>query len=159
MIARKRRGADLTSCANSLSRRASAISVIENSRDEKRLRTMSFVIHATRGVIRDHNVRRKTMFALVVIALVLLFAGSTILQSVLNPHEHPVWFILFWLICVWVAVTAMLLAVFDLLMVKSEARKAERILREKFAQTQTPDSPRSTSPKQSGLAKEFGVDD
>ncbi len=120
---------------------------------------MSFVIHATRGVIRDHNVRRKTMFALVVIALVLLFAGSTILQSVLNPHEHPVWFILFWLICVWVAVTAMLLAVFDLLMVKSEARKAERILREKFAQTQTPDSPRSTSPKQSGLAKEFGVDD
>jgi hypothetical protein len=38
-----------------------------------------------------------------------------------------------------------LLALFDLLMVKSEARKAERILREKFAQSQTPDSPRSTT--------------
>jgi protein-S-isoprenylcysteine O-methyltransferase Ste14 len=117
--------------------------VTENS--DKPLRTMSFVVHATRGVIRDHNARRKTMFALVVIALALLFVGSTILQSVLNPHEHPVWFILFWLICAWVAVTAVLLAVFDLLMVKSEARKAERILREKFAQSQTPNSPRSTT--------------
>ncbi len=119
--------------------------MIENSPDEKPLRTMSFVIHATRGVIRDHNVRRKTMFLLVVLALVLLLAGSTILQSFLHPHEHPVWFILFWLVCAWLAVTAMLLALFDLLMVKSEARKAERILREKFAQLQTPDSPRSTT--------------
>ncbi len=119
--------------------------VTENSPKEKPLRTTSFVIHATRGVIRDHNLRRKTMFVLVVIALVLLFAGSTILQSFLNPHEHPVWFILFWLICAWVAVTAILLALFDLLMVKSEARKADRILREKFAQSQTPDSPRSTT--------------
>jgi len=115
---------------------------------------MSFVIHATRGVIRDHNVRRKTMFVLVVIALVLLLAGSTILQPVLNPHEHPVWFILFWLICAWVAVTAMLLAIFDLLMVKSEARKAERILREKFAPLQTPDSPISTRLRQGSGAAE-----
>jgi protein-S-isoprenylcysteine O-methyltransferase Ste14 len=119
--------------------------MIENSPDERPLRTMSFVIHATRGVIRDHNVRRKTMFVLVVIALVLLLVGSTILQSFLHPHEHPVWFILFWLVCAWLAVTAMLLALFDLLMVKSEARKAERILREKFAKLQTPDSPRSTT--------------
>jgi hypothetical protein len=119
--------------------------VSENSPEEKPLRTTSFVIHATRGVIRDHNLRRKTMLLLVVIALVFLLAGSTILQSLLNPHDHPVRFILFWLICAWVAVTAMLLAVFDLLMVKSEARKAERILREKFAQSQTPDSPRSAT--------------
>jgi hypothetical protein len=122
--------------------------MVENSPEEKPLRTMSFVVHATRGVIRDHNLRRKTMFVLVVVALVLLLAGSTILQSFLNPREHPVWFILFWLICAWVAVTAVLLAVFDLLMVKSEARKAERTLREKFAQSQTPDSPRSTRLRQ-----------
>src|SRR5437660_10128232 len=128
--------------------------MIENSPDEKPLRTMSFVIHATRGVIRDHNLRRKTMFALVVVALVLLFSGSTILQSFLNPREHPVWFILFWLICAWVAVTAMLLALFDLLTVKSEASKADRILREKFAQSQTPDSPRSTHLRQGSGAPE-----
>ena len=112
--------------------------MVENSPEEKPLRTTSFVIHATRGVIRDHNLRRKTMFVLVVIALVLLVAGSTILQSFLNPHEHPVWFILFWLVCAWLAVTAMLLAIFDLLMVRSEARKAERSLREKFGAADRP---------------------
>jgi cytochrome bd-type quinol oxidase subunit 2 len=126
---------------------------------EKRLQTTSFVIHATRGVIRDQATRRKAMVILLVIALALLFAGTTILQSFLNPHEHPLWFILFWLICAWLAVTAVLLAVFDLLMVKSEARKAERTLREGFAQSQTQDSPRSTTQEQSGLAKPFGVDE
>ena len=101
-----------------------------DSSTEKPLRTISFVVHATRGVIRDHVVRRKTMFVLVIVALVLLFSGSTFLQTVLNPREHPFWFILFWLSCAWVTVTAMLLAIFDLLMVRLEARRAERQLRE-----------------------------
>jgi len=101
-----------------------------NSPNEKPLRTFSFVIHATRGVIRDQVTRRKTMFVLVVVALVLLFAGSTFLQALLNPREHPFWFIFFWLICAWVTVTAMLLAAFDLLIVRLAARRATRHLRE-----------------------------
>jgi hypothetical protein len=101
-----------------------------NSPDEKSLRTVSFVIHATRGVIRDHNTRRKTMFVLLIIALVLLFSGATFLQSPLNPREHPFWFILFWLTCAWLTLTAMLLAVFDMLIMRLEARRAERTLRE-----------------------------
>lgn len=99
------------------------------------------------------------MFTMVLVALMLLFSGSTFLQSALNPREHPVWFILFWLICAWLALTAMLLAIFDMLMVRAAARKAERILRSQLPQTETPDSPRSTTPKQSGLAKPFGVDE
>ncbi|MFN2540567.1 MAG: hypothetical protein ABR514_00155 [Chthoniobacterales bacterium] len=101
-----------------------------DSSNEKPLRTFSFIIHATRGVIREPVVRRKTMFVLVIVALVLLFSGSTFLQRFLNPREHPFWFILFWLACAWVTVTAMLLAIFDLLMVRLEARRAERRLRE-----------------------------
>lgn len=101
-----------------------------DSSDEKPLRTASFVIHATRGVIRDHKTRRQTMFVLLIIALVLLFAGATFLQSPLNPREHPVWFILFWLTCAWLTLTAMLLAIFDMLIVRLEARRAERALRE-----------------------------
>ncbi len=116
----------------------------QNSPEGKPLRTFSFVIHATRGVIRDQNARRKTMFVVVLVALVLLLCGSTFLESALNPHDHPVWFILFWLICAWLALTAMLLAVFDMLMVRAAARKAERILRSQLPQTETPDSPRST---------------
>ena len=84
------------------------------------------------------------MFTVLLIALVLLFCGSTVLASMLNPQEHPVRFILFWFICAWLTLTAILLAIFDLLMVRLEARKAQRGLQENFSQSKTPDSPRST---------------
>lgn len=73
------------------------------------------------------------MFLLVLAALVLLFVGSTVLQTVLNPHEHPGWFIFFWAICGWLTVTAMLLAIFDLLLVRLESRRVQRSLREVIA--------------------------
>jgi protein-S-isoprenylcysteine O-methyltransferase Ste14 len=111
--------------------------------ESKQLSILSFAAHATRGLIRNQTTRRKTMFFLIVVALVLLFAGSTVLQSMLNPHEHPGWFILFWAVCGWLTLTAILLAIFDLLFVRMEARKAERISREKFSQTGNSDSSRS----------------
>src|SRR6266478_6066262 len=102
---------------------------------EKTLRSVSFVVHATRGVIRDQTARRKTMFVLLVVALVLLFAGSTLLRSILNPRGHPVWFIFYWLVCGWLTVTAMLLALFDLLVIRARARKAETSLRGDLSDT------------------------
>src|ERR1700726_2337690 len=98
--------------------------------DEKSLRTASFVVHSTRGVIRDQNTRRKVMFILVLAALVLLFSGATFLQPALSPREHPVWFILFWVACGWLAVTAILLAIFDMLIVRLETRRARRGLQQ-----------------------------
>lgn len=109
------------------------------------MRTASFVVHATRGVMRDQTARRKTMFVLLVMALVLLFAGSTLLHSILNPHEHPGRFIFYWFVCGWLTLTAMLLALFDLLVVRAQARKAERLLRGELSETQNPDAPSSTS--------------
>ena len=111
---------------------------------EKTLRSVSFAVHATRGVIRDQTARRKTMFVLLVVALVLLFAGSTFLHSILNPRAHPVWFISYWLVCGWLTVTAILLALFDLLVVRAQARKAERLLHGKVPEAENTDSPRST---------------
>jgi len=119
-----------------------------NSSNDKPVRAISFVVHATRGVIRDRQVRRKTMFVLLIVALLLLFCGSTFLQSILSPRERPGWFIFFWAVCAWFAVTAMLLAVFDLLMLRVEARKAQRTLHEKFAQSQTADAPGSPADDQ-----------
>jgi hypothetical protein len=100
--------------------------------EEKNLRTASFVVHATRGIIRDQNSRRKMMLALLALALAFLISGSTFLQGTLNPHEHALRFLLFWAICGLFAVTATLLAIFDFLIMKLEARKAERELREKL---------------------------
>jgi hypothetical protein len=111
-----------------------------DSPNKKELRAVSFVIHATRGVIRDHRTRRKTMFVLLMVALVLLLSGATFLQSLLSPRVHPLWFVLFWLTCAWLTLTAMLLAIFDMLMVRLEARRADRALRESLKT----DSPRST---------------
>jgi hypothetical protein len=108
----------------------------------KPLRTLSFVVHATRGIIRDQNVRRKTMFVLLIIAMALLFCGSTFLAPIITPREHPGWFIFFWFVCAWLTLTAMFLAIFDLLMVKLQARKAERSLRQNFSEAETPHWPK-----------------
>jgi hypothetical protein len=113
--------------------------VTNNSDDEKPLRTFSFVVHASRGVIRDQKTRRKMMVVLLALALLLLILGGTFLAPLLNPREHLGWSLLFWLVCIWLTLTAMLLAVFDLLMVRLEARRAERALREKL------EGPKSTS--------------
>lgn len=127
---------------NRLLRIADELSAVADSPDEKPLRAASFVIHATRGLIRDQNMRRKTMFALLVVALLLLFAGSTFLQSVLNAREHPGWFIFYWFVCAWLTLTAMLLAFFDILVLRAQQRKARNALRGELRETQSPDSPK-----------------
>lgn len=105
---------------------------MDESPEEKNLETVSFVVHATRGVIRDQKTRRKAMVFCLALAVLLLLTGFTIFQTALNPREHP-WFVIwFWIACVWLTFTAMLLAVFDLLIIRSEARKARRALREKL---------------------------
>src|SRR5437868_799221 len=97
-----------------------------------RLRIVSFALHSTRGLVRDHSTRRWIMFVVLVIAMVLLFAGTTFLQPFLSPREHPGWFIFFWVACAWLTFLALLLAVFDLLTVKIQGRAARKILREKL---------------------------
>src|SRR5437868_10069817 len=101
-------------------------------REEPHLRIVSFVLHATRGLIRDQSTRRWTMFVVLILAMVLLFAGTTFLQPFLSPREHPGWFIFFWVACAWLTFLALLLAVFDLLTLKIQRRAARKILREKL---------------------------
>ena len=105
---------------------------MENSPEEKDLHAVSFVVHATRGVIRSQNIRRKTMLFLLALALLLLISGFTVLQPALNPREHPWRVIFFWIVCIWLTFTALLLALFDLLVLRLQARRAERALREKL---------------------------
>ncbi len=108
-------------------------------RPEKKLAIGSFALHSARGLIRDQKMRRNTMFVLLVVALLLLFCGSTFLQSILNPHQHPGWFMLFWFVCIWLTSTAFLLAIFDILVVRAQVRKLKASLHSGLAQN--PDSP------------------
>jgi hypothetical protein len=87
-----------------------------------------FIIQATRGVIRDARVRRKTMAVLLVLALAMVAAGVFALGPWLDPREHPARFLVFWFVCGWLTVTALLLALLDLLMVRAIARRARQAL-------------------------------
>jgi len=96
-----------------------------------RLRIVSFAIHSARGVIRDQSTRRRVMFITLVVATFMLFSGTTFLQPLLSSREHPGWFLFFWLACAWLTLTALLLALFDLLMLRAQDRATRKILREK----------------------------
>jgi protein-S-isoprenylcysteine O-methyltransferase Ste14 len=106
--------------------------------EDKKLRIVSFAIHATRGLLRDQRARRNSMFVAVLVAVVLLFCGATFLYPLLRAH--PLWFVLYWLACAWLTILAVLLAIFDLLVTRVQARAAERLLRSQLADTVTEDS-------------------
>jgi hypothetical protein len=91
---------------------------------------LPFTVHATKGLLRDQSSRRKTMAICLVVALLLLVTGLTVLRPWLDPHEHPWRFVLFWLACAWETVLVLLLALFDLLLLRAQARAARKAFRE-----------------------------
>lgn len=107
----------------------------------KELRTGSFAVHATRGIIRDQKTRRRAMLILLAVAVLMIVAGSTFGSSLLEPREYPGRFILYWLACAWVTVSALLLALFDVLMVRRQVRALREDLERQFAQRDPGDPP------------------
>jgi RsiW-degrading membrane proteinase PrsW (M82 family) len=110
---------------------------MEKRPPSKRFWMLPFTVHATRGLLRDQQARRKTMAISLLVAVVLLAAGLTVFRSSLDPHEHPWRFILYWLVCGWETVLVLLLALFDLLLVRAEARAARKILQKRIANAST----------------------
>jgi len=99
------------------------------------LRTILLV---TRGIILDPRVRRWAMFFLLLAALVMLFAGSTFLaDSLATPWD----FILYWGICGWLTLAALLLALWDLLLVRAAARRERRKLEKQMIEREHHDDP------------------
>jgi len=106
---------------------------------QRNLRIASFATHATRGILRDQQTRRKVMFWTMIAAMVMLFCGATFLAPMLDPQLRLGWFIFYWLACAWITVTAILLAIFDLLLVRLQGREEKRALARKIAETQESD--------------------
>ena len=105
---------------------------MEDGPSEKPLRAASFSAHAARGIIRDPRTRRFGMAVLLSAAVLLIILGSTVLEEWLAEHGHLLWFILFWMACGWLTVTALLLALFDILMIRGQARQAQRAFRDEL---------------------------
>src|SRR3712207_1311766 len=99
---------------------------------EKPLRTASFSAHVARGLFRDQRTRRIAMGVLLGLAVLMIVIGSTVLEEWLAQHGRLLWFILFWMACGWLTVTALLLAVFDILMIRMQARQARRAFRDEL---------------------------
>lgn len=91
---------------------------------------MRFLLQVCLGIIRDQTQRRHTLSILVVVALVMLFLGSTFLATWLMAHV--VWFFLFWAVCMWLTILTFLIAAYDLLVVRKAGREEQRRLRKQI---------------------------
>ncbi|HEY2712365.1 MAG TPA: hypothetical protein VGI60_07610 [Chthoniobacterales bacterium] len=111
---------------------------MERPSNDRKLRVGSFAAHAARGLVRDQTMRRKAMSWTVIVALLMLFCGATFLAPWLDPKIRPGWFLLYWLACAWVTVTVVLLAIFDLLVVRTQARMERQGLAHKLTETESP---------------------
>lgn len=85
-----------------------------------------FVIQVSKGLIRHQRARRLLMFYSVLAALILIFIGAFFDWPA--PREHPLLFLGYWAVCAWITFLAVLLALYDLVKVRSEAQRLRREL-------------------------------
>ena len=89
---------------------------------------MKWILLITKGLIREQHARRQCMFSLTLAALVGLLLGSTLLQGWLR--EHVLMFVLYWAGIAWLTLAVALLALFDLLLLRSAEKKERRLLKQ-----------------------------
>ena len=94
------------------------------------------VIQISKGLVRDARSRRTLMFYAVLIALVMLFAGATVLDGWLRGHV--LLFIAWWGACAWITLLAVLLALFDMLLIRAASRRARKELAEDYLRRNLP---------------------
>jgi hypothetical protein len=93
------------------------------------VRSIKFLLAYTLGLIRDSRARRNVMFYTTLGSVLLLFVGAVMID--INPREHPIWFFGWWGMCAWLMFASVLLALFDILMIRAAARRARRELARK----------------------------
>jgi fatty acid desaturase len=79
------------------------------------------VLSITRGIAFDQRQRRSAMFALTLAALGMVFAGTFLLWNIFATH--PLFFAIYWLVCLWLVTCVFLLAIYDLLVVMRRGRE------------------------------------
>jgi len=95
------------------------------------------IIQLTRGLIQNQRTRRQAMFYTSLGSVLILFFGSTVLASTLR--NHVLIFVLWWFACAWLMITSVLLAIFDMLMIRAAARREKRNLARRILTSESPD--------------------
>lgn len=91
------------------------------------------ILLLTKGIIRDQVLRRKLMFWIMLTALGMLFGGSVWLTDQW-ARQNPWLAIGFWAVCAWLTITAMLLALMDILLLRAMHRAARRAIEKELAE-------------------------
>ena len=80
------------------------------------------------------------MFWLIMAAMIMLFAGW-VFMSEQWLHEHPWLYIFYWLVCIWLTLAGMLLALLDMLIIRATHRIARRKIEAEILKKDTHDDP------------------
>lgn len=83
-------------------------------------KNLNFVLSVTRGIIRDQQLRRKVLGGVLGTALAMVLIGACLIDRWLSGHI--LLFLLYWGACAWFTVLALLMALFEILMVKAASR-------------------------------------
>jgi len=97
------------------------------------------VIQISKGLIRDQQTRRWTMFYAVLAAMLMLFVGSVLIDAWLR--EHVFLLLAWWAACAWLTLLAVLLALFDMLLIRAAARQERRRLERAFLRKEAGEPP------------------
>ena len=111
----------LTSRAHSLDRRGLTFDI---------RRVLKLILLISKGLIRDQRSRRTVMFYGTLAALIVLFLGATLLDRWLR--DRPFAFLAYWAACAWITILCVLLAIFDLLLVRAAARRERRRIEQEY---------------------------
>lgn len=88
---------------------------------------IALIVAITRGIVRDLRVRRTVLFFIVLVAMLMTFGGAVLFEKWLIAR--PLLFIFYWLACAWLVVLSVLMALFDMLLVRRMAVEEKRRLR------------------------------
>ena len=90
--------------------------------DQKRSSSSgSMIAMIFRIILRTRRLRRNLMFGLTIAMMIFVFLGAYPLAGFLSGH--PWIFLFYWLFCTFLVITAIILAIYDMLRVTQEGRE------------------------------------
>ncbi len=95
-------------------------------------RMFRLIMLLTKGVLRDTRLRRNVMMWVMLAAMLMLFLGSWLIADEW-ARQHPWLYLFYWLACAWLTLTGVMLALFDILIIRATARIMRRKLEQDIA--------------------------
>ena len=95
-------------------------------------RMFRVILLFTKGILRDTRLRRNVMLWVMMVAMVMLVLGSWLMSDAWARKHVGIYF-LYWAVCGWITLTGLLLAVFDMLVIRAAARAMRRRIEEDIA--------------------------